>query len=96
MDLQVTYKLNDSMSFDFSGVNLTNEMQQQYYKFGDAGSPELDQLRYGADRTLVLGRLPLEDVNQEAEFILASGVARAFPGNALFSSVSCCPHVRPD
>jgi len=29
------------MSVDFSGVNLTNEMQQQYYHFGDAGNPEL-------------------------------------------------------
>ena len=28
-------------ALDISGVNLTNEMQQQYYKFGDAGSPEL-------------------------------------------------------
>jgi hypothetical protein len=28
------------MSFDISGVNLTNEMQQQYYHFGDAGSAQ--------------------------------------------------------
>ncbi|MFG6414622.1 TonB-dependent receptor [Roseateles sp. DC23W] len=41
VDLQLTYNLNDRMAFDISGVNLTNEMQQQYYKFGDAGSPEL-------------------------------------------------------
>ncbi|RZL39693.1 MAG: TonB-dependent receptor [Rubrivivax sp.] len=41
VDLQVSYKINDQMSLDFSGVNLTNEMQQQYYKFGDAGSPQL-------------------------------------------------------
>lgn len=41
VDLQLSYKINDSMSVDFSGVNLTNEMQQQYYHFGDAGSPEL-------------------------------------------------------
>ncbi|MBI3349379.1 MAG: TonB-dependent receptor [Burkholderiales bacterium] len=41
VDLQLTYNINDRMSLDFSGVNLTNEMQQQYYHFGDAGSPEL-------------------------------------------------------
>ncbi|MFG6463238.1 TonB-dependent receptor [Roseateles sp. DXS20W] len=41
VDLQVSYKINDRMSVDFSGVNLTNEMQQQYYHFGDAGNPEL-------------------------------------------------------
>ncbi|MDR7333472.1 TonB-dependent receptor [Roseateles asaccharophilus] len=41
VDFQLTYNLNDRMAFDISGVNLTNEMQQQYYKFGDAGSPEL-------------------------------------------------------
>jgi len=41
VDLQLSYNINDRMSVDFSGVNLTNEMQQQYYKFGDAGSPEL-------------------------------------------------------
>lgn len=41
VDLQLTYNVNDRMAFDISGVNLTNEKQQQYYKFGDAGSPEL-------------------------------------------------------
>lgn len=41
VDLQLSYNINDRMSVDFSGVNLTNEMQQQYYRFGDAGSPEL-------------------------------------------------------
>ncbi len=41
VDLQLTYNINDRMAFDISGVNLTNEMQQQYYKFGEAGSPEL-------------------------------------------------------
>lgn len=41
VDLQFSYKINDNMSVDLSGVNLTNEMQQQYYHFGDAGSPEL-------------------------------------------------------
>jgi iron complex outermembrane recepter protein len=41
VDFQLTYNINDRMAFDISGVNLTNEMQQQYYHFGDAGSPEL-------------------------------------------------------
>ena len=41
VDLQLTYNINDRMAFAISGVNLTNEMQQQYYKFGDAGSPEV-------------------------------------------------------
>jgi TonB-dependent receptor len=41
VDLQLSYNVSDRLSLDFSGVNLTNEMQQQYYKFGDAGSPEL-------------------------------------------------------
>lgn len=41
VDFQLTYNLNDRMAFDISGVNLTNEKQQQYYHFGDAGSPEL-------------------------------------------------------
>jgi TonB-dependent receptor len=41
VDMQVSYKINDNMSFDISGVNLTNEMQQQYYHFGSAGTPQL-------------------------------------------------------
>ncbi|HEV6965896.1 TonB-dependent receptor domain-containing protein, partial [Roseateles sp.] len=41
VDFQLSYNINDRMSLDFSGVNLTNEMQQQYYHFGDAGNPEV-------------------------------------------------------
>jgi TonB-dependent receptor len=41
VDFQLTYNLNDRMAFDISGVNLTNEKQQQYYRFGDAGNPEV-------------------------------------------------------
>ena len=40
VDMQVSYKINDNMSVDISGVNLTNEMQQQYYHFGNAGTPQ--------------------------------------------------------
>jgi iron complex outermembrane receptor protein len=41
VDMQISYKINDNMSVDVSGVNLTNEMQQQYYHFGDAGNAQL-------------------------------------------------------
>jgi TonB-dependent receptor len=41
VDMQVSYKINDNMSIDLSGVNLTNEMQQQYYHFGDAGNAQV-------------------------------------------------------
>jgi iron complex outermembrane recepter protein len=41
VDMQVSYKINDNMSLDISGVNLTNEMQQQYYHFGDAGNAQV-------------------------------------------------------
>jgi hypothetical protein len=39
------------MSVDISGVNLTNEMQQQYYHFGSAGNAQLTN--FG---TLQIGR----------------------------------------
>ncbi len=51
IDMQVSYKINDRMSVDISGVNLTNEMQQQYYHFGTAGTPQLTN--FG---TLQIGR----------------------------------------
>ena len=38
LDFQLSYKVNDRMSFDIDGVNLTNEVQQQYYHFGNAGN----------------------------------------------------------
>ena len=41
VDMQVSYKINDNLSFDISGVNLTNEMQRQYYHFGNAGNTTL-------------------------------------------------------
>lgn len=40
VDMQVSYKINETTSVDVSGVNLTNEMQQQYYHFGDAGNAQ--------------------------------------------------------
>ena len=51
VDVQISYKINDTMSVDISGVNLTNEMQQQYYHFGSAGNAQLTN--FG---TLQIGR----------------------------------------
>ncbi|QBE66005.1 TonB-dependent receptor [Pseudoduganella lutea] len=51
LDMQISYKINDNMSVDISGVNLTNEMQQQYYHFGDAGNAQVSN--FG---TLQIGR----------------------------------------
>ena len=47
IDMQVSYKINDNMSVDISGVNLTNEMQRQYYHFGNAGNPLLTNFGTG-------------------------------------------------
>lgn len=41
VDMQISYKVNDRMSVDIGAINLTNEMQRQYYHFGDAGNQEL-------------------------------------------------------
>ena len=41
VDMQISYKISDTMSVDISGVNLTNEMQQQYYHFGSAGNAQV-------------------------------------------------------
>ncbi len=38
LDLQLTYNVNDRMSFDVSAVNLTNSKQQEYYHYGNAGN----------------------------------------------------------
>jgi hypothetical protein len=39
--MQVSYKVNDRMSVDIGAINLTNEMQRQYYHFGNAGNEQL-------------------------------------------------------
>jgi iron complex outermembrane receptor protein len=51
VDMQISYKINDNTSVDLSGVNLTNEVQQQYYHFGNAGNPQVTN--FG---TLQIGR----------------------------------------
>jgi hypothetical protein len=39
LDLQLSYDVNENLALSFDAVNLTEEMQQAYYKFGGAGSP---------------------------------------------------------
>jgi len=39
LDLQVSYDVSDKLAISFDAVNLTEEMQQAYYRFGSAGSP---------------------------------------------------------
>ncbi len=51
VDAQLSYKINDNLSVDLSGVNLTNEVQQAYYHFGNAGNAQLTN--FG---TLQIGR----------------------------------------
>jgi outer membrane receptor protein involved in Fe transport len=51
LDFQFTYDINDKMSFDIDAVNITNELQQEYYHFGTAGTP--DTTNFG---TVQIGR----------------------------------------
>jgi iron complex outermembrane recepter protein len=39
LDLQVSYDVNENLALSFDAVNLTEEMQQEYYAFGSAGGP---------------------------------------------------------
>jgi iron complex outermembrane receptor protein len=41
LDLQLSYDFNEKMAVSFDAVNLTDETQQSYYSFADAGSPSL-------------------------------------------------------
>jgi iron complex outermembrane recepter protein len=41
LDLQLSYHVNDNLAVSFDAINLTEEMQQEYYKFADAGSPSV-------------------------------------------------------
>ncbi|WP_277795285.1 TonB-dependent receptor [Caulobacter endophyticus] len=40
LDMQVSYKVNDRLSMTFDAVNLTEEIAQSYYAFGEAGGPD--------------------------------------------------------
>jgi iron complex outermembrane receptor protein len=51
VDMQISYKINENTSIDLSGVNLTNQMQRQYYHFGNAGNEQVTN--FG---TLQMGR----------------------------------------
>jgi iron complex outermembrane receptor protein len=39
LDLQLNYDFSEHVSVSFDAVNLTNHLQQSYYKFADAGNP---------------------------------------------------------
>ncbi|MFN3536478.1 MAG: TonB-dependent receptor [Brevundimonas sp.] len=41
LDFQASYNVNDRLAISFDAVNLTDELQQSYYAFGDAGGPDL-------------------------------------------------------
>ena len=56
LDLQLSYDFNEKIAVSFDATNLTDEMQQSYYHFGDAGNPTLTN--FGStviSRTYVLG-----------------------------------------
>jgi len=56
LDLQLTYNVNDRMSFDISAINLTNSKQQEYYHYGNAGNATVSN--FGTvliDRSVSLG-----------------------------------------
>jgi TonB-dependent receptor len=44
LDFQLTYSVTDRLGVTFDAVNLTKEMQQSYYRFGNAGGPLTDDL----------------------------------------------------
>ena len=39
LDFQLTYRISDQLGVTFDAVNLTDEINQSYYKFADAGGP---------------------------------------------------------
>ncbi|MBA4001292.1 TonB-dependent receptor [Brevundimonas sp.] len=41
LDFQASYNVNDRLAISFDAVNLTDELQQSYYAFGDSGGPDL-------------------------------------------------------
>ncbi|NIJ20922.1 TonB-dependent receptor [Sphingomonas naasensis] len=56
LDLQLTAKVNDRLAVTLDAVNLTEELSQSYYAFGDAGGPDTDN--FGSSilgRTFALG-----------------------------------------
>ena len=56
LDFQFTYRVNDRMSFDIDGVNLTKEKQQEYYHFGSNGNQNVSNFGTVAiDRQISVG-----------------------------------------
>ncbi|MGC6399026.1 TonB-dependent receptor [Sphingomonas sp. FW199] len=49
LDAQITYSINDKIGITFDAVNLTNQLQQGYYRFDDAGGPD----RYNLGSTII-------------------------------------------
>ncbi len=41
LDLQLNYDFNEHFAVSFDAVNLTEEEQKSYYKFADAGGPDM-------------------------------------------------------
>ena len=41
LDFQASFDVNDRLAISFDAVNLTDELQQSYYAFGDSGGPDL-------------------------------------------------------
>jgi iron complex outermembrane receptor protein len=44
LDFQLTYDVTDRLGVTFDATNLTNEVQQEYYRFEDAGGFDTDNL----------------------------------------------------
>lgn len=56
LDFQLTLNATDRLAFTFDAVNLTNETQQTYYRFEDAGGPDTHNLGTTLlSRTFALG-----------------------------------------
>jgi iron complex outermembrane recepter protein len=41
LDLQLNYDINEHLAVSFDAVNLTEEIQKEYYRFADSGGPDI-------------------------------------------------------
>ncbi len=41
LDFQLNYDFNEHLAVSFDAVNLTEQIQKEYYKFADAGGPDI-------------------------------------------------------
>ncbi|TPG20007.1 TonB-dependent receptor [Sphingomonas koreensis] len=56
LDFQLNFDVTKSVAVTFDATNLTKALSQTYYRFGDAGGPETDNLGSAIiDRTFALG-----------------------------------------